>query len=157
MEREGGNRERMRKCRESISLHFLIFSPFPPHFLILSSFPRSPAARLQRFVQPCCVVIKTSLSGLVYDCIPVEGSWRRGSEFLLLFFVICCAVFFVFWCCQCWGIVSVVLEVWLLSYLPVVACTYMSQEAAMRSLEGTALGNKTTWYNNHHNVLVNSF
>jgi len=52
MEKEGGNRERMRKCRESISLHFLIFSPFPPHFLILSSFPRSPAARLQRFVQP---------------------------------------------------------------------------------------------------------
>ena len=29
----------MRKCRESISLHFLIFSPFPPHFLILSPFP----------------------------------------------------------------------------------------------------------------------
>ena len=53
MEKEGGNRERMRKCRESISLHFLIFSPFPPHFLILSPFPRSPAARLQRFVQPC--------------------------------------------------------------------------------------------------------
>ena len=52
MEIEGGNRERMRKCRESISLHVLIFSPFPPHFLILSPFPRSPAARLQRFVQP---------------------------------------------------------------------------------------------------------
>ena len=55
MEKEGGNRERMRKCRESISLHFLIFSPFPPHFLILSPFPRSPAARLQRFVQPWLV------------------------------------------------------------------------------------------------------
>ena len=39
MEREGGNREKMRKCRESISLHFLIFSPIPPHFLILSPFP----------------------------------------------------------------------------------------------------------------------
>ena len=56
MEKEGGNRERMRKCRESISLHFLIFSPFPPHFLILSPFPRSPAARLQRFVQPCLAI-----------------------------------------------------------------------------------------------------
>ena len=56
MEKEGGNRERMRKCRESISLHFLIFSPFPPHFLIFSPFPRSPAARLQRFVQPCATV-----------------------------------------------------------------------------------------------------
>ena len=57
MEKEGGNRERMRKCRESISLHFLIFSPFPPHFLILPPFPRSPAARLQRFVQPCNITI----------------------------------------------------------------------------------------------------
>ena len=47
MEKEGGNRERMRKCRESISLHFLIFSPFPPHFLILSPFPRSPAATIR--------------------------------------------------------------------------------------------------------------
>ena len=49
----------------NLSLHFLILSfssqfphslsissPFPLHFLILSSFPRSPAARLQRFVQP---------------------------------------------------------------------------------------------------------
>ena len=42
MDREGGNRQRMRKSWEWISLHFLI----------LSSFPRSPAARLQRFVQP---------------------------------------------------------------------------------------------------------
>ena len=28
MEKEGGNREIMRKCKESISLHFLILSPF---------------------------------------------------------------------------------------------------------------------------------
>ena len=47
MEKGGGNRERMRKCRESISFHFLIFSPFPPHFLILSPFPRSPAATIR--------------------------------------------------------------------------------------------------------------
>ena len=33
MEREGGNGERMRKCRESISLYFLLLSPFPLHFL----------------------------------------------------------------------------------------------------------------------------
>ena len=38
MEKEGGNRERMRKCRESISLHFLILSPFPLRFLFISSF-----------------------------------------------------------------------------------------------------------------------
>ena len=53
MEKEGGNRERMRKCRESIFLHFLIFSPFPPHFLIPSPFPRSPFLKVQRVAQPC--------------------------------------------------------------------------------------------------------
>ena len=36
MVREGGNKERMKKCREWISLHFLILSPFP-HFLSISS------------------------------------------------------------------------------------------------------------------------
>ena len=40
-------------------LNFLIFSPFPLHFLILFSFPRSPAARLQRFVQPCLKELST--------------------------------------------------------------------------------------------------
>ena len=53
MEREGGNKEKMRKCREQISLHFLILSPFPLHFLILSPFPHSQAARLAKVVQPC--------------------------------------------------------------------------------------------------------
>ena len=28
MNREGGSKEKMRKCKESISLHFLILSPF---------------------------------------------------------------------------------------------------------------------------------
>ena len=49
MDREGGNKEKMRKCREWTSLHFLILSPFPLHFLILSPFLRSPAARLPQF------------------------------------------------------------------------------------------------------------
>ena len=72
----GGNGERMRKCRESISLHFLILSPFhlhflilspfplhflilspfPLHFLILSPFPRSPAPRLKRVLTPCMLL-----------------------------------------------------------------------------------------------------
>ena len=50
-----GNGERMRKWTENeeilrvnLSLHFLILSPFPLHFLILSLITRSPAARLQR-------------------------------------------------------------------------------------------------------------
>ena len=39
MDREGGNKEKIRKYRECIFLHFLILSPFPLHFLILTSFP----------------------------------------------------------------------------------------------------------------------
>ena len=37
---EGGNKEKMRKCREWISLHFLILSTFPHslHFLFVFSF-----------------------------------------------------------------------------------------------------------------------
>ena len=74
MDREGGNVERMRKCRERISLHLFILSPFPHslsissfslhflfissfshHFLILSPFPGSPDARMPQFVQPCII------------------------------------------------------------------------------------------------------
>ena len=32
MEKEGGNEERMRKCRKSITLHFLLISSFSLHF-----------------------------------------------------------------------------------------------------------------------------
>ena len=53
MEKEGGNREKMRKCRESISLNFLILSPFPLCFLFISSFSlHFLAARLPHVVQP---------------------------------------------------------------------------------------------------------
>ena len=34
MDREGGNKEKMRKCRKWISLHFLILSLFPPSLSI---------------------------------------------------------------------------------------------------------------------------
>ena len=49
MEKEGGNRERMRKCRESISLHFLIFSISSsfPHSLFISSQPGCKAATIR--------------------------------------------------------------------------------------------------------------
>ena len=46
----------MRKCRELISLHFLLLSPFPLHFLILSPLIRSQAARPSQFVQPCLMI-----------------------------------------------------------------------------------------------------
>ena len=45
MDREGWNKERMRKCREWISLHFLILSPFP-HSLSISSQPGCQAATI---------------------------------------------------------------------------------------------------------------
>ena len=48
MDREGGNKEKMRKCREYLSLHFLILSPFPLHFLIFSLFSRIKDARMQQ-------------------------------------------------------------------------------------------------------------
>ena len=53
MDREGKNKESMRKYREWISLHFLILSPFPLHFLTLSPFFHSQAGRLAQLVQPC--------------------------------------------------------------------------------------------------------
>ena len=65
MDREGGNKEKIGKCRERIFPHFLIQSPFPLKFLILSPFPHSLcflfifllslhflAARLPQFVKP---------------------------------------------------------------------------------------------------------
>ena len=41
MDREGGNKEKMRKCTEQISLHFCILSPFPHSLSISSLFPHS--------------------------------------------------------------------------------------------------------------------
>ena len=51
MEKEWGNGEKMRECREWISLHFLILSPLPLHFCILSPFSHSQAGRLSQLVQ----------------------------------------------------------------------------------------------------------
>ena len=56
MDREGGNKEKLRKCiDESLSIssfspHFLILSPIPAHFLILPPFFHSPAVRLSQVV-----------------------------------------------------------------------------------------------------------
>ena len=79
MDREGGNKEKMRKCRERISLNFHILSPFPLHFLILSPFSRSPAARLQQVVQPCSWV--TNYQPTTHENIP-KGS-LPGSFFCI--------------------------------------------------------------------------
>ena len=38
MDRKGGNKEKMRKCREWITLQFHTFSPFLLHFLFIFSF-----------------------------------------------------------------------------------------------------------------------
>ena len=50
MDREGGNKEKMRKCREWISLHFLISSPILHSLSTSSSFSHS----LSIFLQPGC-------------------------------------------------------------------------------------------------------
>ena len=93
MDREGGNKEKITKCREWISLHFLILSPFPLHFLILSPFSHSPAARLAQVVQPwieikqkCLKCKYWAISGSVdlpsYDIQKAfefeEGPWKAG-------------------------------------------------------------------------------
>ena len=91
MEREGGNGERMKKCRESISLHFLILSPFPLHFLILSPFPlhflilspfsRSLAPRLQRVAQPWNKQTNKQVNiqtNRLIDCL-VPKIWRKSE------------------------------------------------------------------------------
>ena len=56
MEKEGGNRERMRKCRESISLHFLIFSPFPHSLSIASSFYQSLSISCSQAATTCATL-----------------------------------------------------------------------------------------------------
>ena len=40
----------------TFATNFLILSPFPLHFLILSPLSRSQAARLPQFVQPCSMI-----------------------------------------------------------------------------------------------------
>ena len=61
MDREGGNKVKMRKCREWVSFHFLIFSPFPPSLSISSSFSHS----LSIFSKPGCQAA-TSCSTLLH-------------------------------------------------------------------------------------------
>ena len=85
MDREGGNRQRMRKSWEWISLHFLSLSPFSLHFLILSLFPRSPAARLPQFVQPWLLawISWYHLSQVIQIIdIYVFGGWGWGRDLM---------------------------------------------------------------------------
>ena len=73
----------MRKCREWISLHFLILSPVPLHFLILFPFPRHllilspfpciPDARMQQVVQPC-----HSLFTILFNS--VRAPWEQSCH-----------------------------------------------------------------------------
>ena len=66
MDREGGNKEKMRKCLS-------ILSPFPLHLLILSPFSRSPAARLPQVAQPCILAI------FFFKCF-VLLSWGKNPQ-----------------------------------------------------------------------------
>ena len=75
MDREGGNRQIMRKSWEWISLHFLILSPFP----------RSPAARLQRVAQPCFFLVSLASVAFLslYSLEKLERQWGNGKRFTL--------------------------------------------------------------------------
>ena len=65
MASEGGNKEKMRKCREWISLHFLMISPFPHYLSISSSFSHS----LSIFSQPGCQA--DTICATLYCTIPI--------------------------------------------------------------------------------------
>ena len=93
---EGGNKEKMRKCRKWISLHFLTLSLFPLHFLfILSLSLHFLEARLpgcHSLCTPgskyfCCVCISTCICRIGGD------DWwliRRCSKRFICFFTFTC-------------------------------------------------------------------
>ena len=74
MDREGGKKERMRKCREWIFLHFLSISSFSLHFLFNFSFSLYfLAARLPQHVHPWLLKldIEASVSDMQYIAVVV--------------------------------------------------------------------------------------
>ena len=71
MDREGGNKEKMRKCRKWISLHFLILSPFPHSRSISSPFPHC-------ITYPACALRAQGLL-LADGALTVSG---KGEDFL---------------------------------------------------------------------------
>ena len=85
MDREGGNKEKIRKCRERISLHFLILSIFPHSLTISSSFSHS----LSIISQPGCqaATICATLLDDQNDCstwrLPVKQAPEIYRELLL--------------------------------------------------------------------------
>ena len=82
MDREGGNKEEMRKYREWICLNFLILSPFPLHSLILFPFPHSLSISssfshsLSIFLHPRCKNA-ASCAALVVFSIRHKSQTRR--------------------------------------------------------------------------------
>ena len=93
IDKEGGNKEKMRKCREWVSLHspcslnFLILSPFPLDFLILSPFSRNQDARMQQVVQPwlfVCEYVKTihelENSRYLFNKLHFTCEWQSRSD-----------------------------------------------------------------------------
>ena len=91
MDREGRSTERMRKCSRVNICPFphslSISSPFPhslsisSSFLILSPFPRSQAARLPQFVQPCkCVRMDGILAFKIHWENVVRDIFRKDSS-----------------------------------------------------------------------------
>ena len=89
MDREGGKKERMRKCRELISPHFLSISSFSLHFLFISSFSRHfLAARLQGCNDSC--------SPVPLECILHKEKEKKRSSVLFIRFSYLCHLMNVF-------------------------------------------------------------
>ena len=75
---------RERKCREWISLHFLIFSPFPLHFVILPPFSCSQAATIcatwSRGYQPVTQSTATVVFQIINTTWPSQPSPQGASR-----------------------------------------------------------------------------
>ena len=94
MDREGGNKGKMRKCIEWISLHFPILSPFPLHFLILSPSPLyflilspflcSPTPRLKGVAQPCLKSYQTPFLLLFFSPFFLKNATKTVNNWLLI-------------------------------------------------------------------------
>ena len=91
----------MRKCRKSISLHFLILSPFPLHFLILSPFPHSLSISSQPGCQDAtiCASLKWSISFQTFGVNLVALGVLSNVQYLIDLSLVQDSVFLCFLIC----------------------------------------------------------
>ena len=78
MDREGENEEKMRKCREWISLHFLLLSPFPHSLTISSSFSHYLSILLQPGCQEATICATLVYANRLFSKIKTTSLYSRG-------------------------------------------------------------------------------